>query len=220
MNGAASAPPALDWNLKQTMARLALGAALLLPLGVAFGERWVVAWLPVYRIVIGQVAAEFRIQSLVLDREGADRVLRLRVSLRPVLLLGGKLTYPDPRGSANASTLVAHAVQGPLLAMLTALAWPARRRTEIAWRLLPLAPLVALLVLCDLPCVLAAELWEILIAHLAPDTFSPLVAWRNFLQGGGRLALGLAAGAASVALAARIARRAPGAWRWLVFGLR
>lgn len=211
MSGAAPAPPAPAWNPRQAMARLALGAALLLPLGVAFGEKLVAACLPLYRVVIGQVAAEFRIQSLALDREGADRVLRLRVSLRPVLLLGGKLTHPDPRGSANASTLVAHAVQGPLLAMLAALAWPARRRTEIAWRLLPLAPLVALLVLCDLPCVLAAELWEILITHLAPHTFSPLVAWKDFLQGGGRLALGLAAGAASVALAARVARHAPGA---------
>ncbi len=211
MTDIASRPPAPGWNLKHVLLRLALASAVLLPLGVGFGAAFVDACLPAYRLVFGQVADEFRIQSLGLDREGADRVLRVRVALRPVLVIGGKVIHPDSRGSANASTLAAHALQGPMLAMLTALAWPARRRSEIGWRLLLLAPLVSLLVLCDLPCVLAAELWELVIGRLAPHALSPLVIWKNFLQGGGRLALGLVAGAASVALAARIAQRRPAA---------
>lgn len=207
MTDTVSRPPAPDWNPKHVLLRLALAAAVLLPLGVGFGAAFVDACLPAYRLVFGQVADEFRIQSLGLDREGADRVLRVRVTLRPVLVIGGKVIHPDPRGSANASTLMAYALQGPMLAMLVALAWPARRWVEALWRLLLLAPLVALLVLSDLPCVLAAELWEIVTGHLSPDALSPLVIWKNFLQGGGRLALGLVAGTMAIAFSQRLVSR-------------
>lgn len=206
MTLAAPPPNAPDRMLRQVLLRLTLAATVLLPLGAIFGASVVEACLPAYRLAFGQLGGEFRLQSLALDREGADRVVRVRVSLRPVLLVGGKLSYPDPRGTANSSTLMAHALQGPILALLTALAWPVRRWRDIGWRLLALAPLVSLLVVTDLPAVLAAELWEIVIERLAPQTFSPLVLWKNFLQGGGRYALGVAVGAASVALAARIAR--------------
>lgn len=199
MTGAALRSPMLDWKLRQVLLRLTLAAVVLLPLGVFFGAAFVESWLPAYRHVFVLVADEFRIQSLELDHEGADRVVRVRVVLRSPLVFGGKVVYPDPRATANASTLTAHALQGPILAMLVILAWPARRWTEIGWRLLLLAPLVSLLVLFDLPCVLAAELWELVIERLAPGTSSPLVIWKDFLQGGGRYALGVAAGAASVA---------------------
>jgi hypothetical protein len=195
------------WNLKHSLLRLLLGASVLLPLGVVFGAAFVESCLPAYRLVFRQVADEFRLQSLTLDREGADRVVRARVTLRPVLVIDGKVHYPDPRGTANASTLIAHGLQAPILAALIALAWPARRRMEALWRLLLLAPLVALLVLSDLPCVLAAELWEIVIGHLSPHTLSPLVIWKNFLQGGGRLALGLVAGAMAIVFTQRLVSR-------------
>lgn len=209
MIGSIARPQDRDGRLRQALLRLMLAAAVLLPLGVACGAAVVEPILPAWRLVIGQLAGEFRIESLSLDREGADQVVRVRVALRPVLVMAGKVIYPDPRGTANASTLMTHALQGPLLALLAALAWPARRRSEIGWRLLFLALLVSLLVLFDLPAVLAAELWETLLEHLAPNTFSPLVIWKAFLQGGGRHALGIAIGAASVALAARTARRRP-----------
>lgn len=190
------------------MLRLSLAAALLIPLGVLGGESLVSGWLPAYRAVFGQVAGEFRILSLELDREGADRVVRARVGLRPILLVGGKLLYPDARSIAQASTQAANALLGPLLAFFVALAWPARRRREFAVRMALLPMFLAPLVLLDAPCVLAAELWQIVLEHAAPGAFSPLVAWKDFLQGGGRYALGLAAGAAGVVLAARFGRAA------------
>ena len=194
---------------RQALLRLALAGAMLLPLGALYGAAYVSFCLPAYRVVLGQLAGEFRVYSLALDREGADHVVRVRVSMRPVFVFDGNVITPDPRGTANSSTLIAHALYGPVLAMLTALAWPARRRAEFFWRLLFLAPLVSLLVLSDLPAVLAAELWEIVIERLAPNSFSPLVIWKNFLQSGGRYALGVAAGVVSVALAARLAKRRP-----------
>lgn len=192
-----------SWHPRQVILRLALAAAALLSTGGVFGAAFVESCLPAYRFVFERVAGEFRIQSLTLDREGADHVVRVRVTLKPILVLDGKVSTPDPRGTANASTLMAHALLGPMLALLTAFAWPVRRSAEIAWRLLLAAPLAGLLVVIDVPCVLAAELWEIVIDGLAPNTFSPLVLWKKFLQGGGRQALGVAMGLAGVALSAR-----------------
>jgi hypothetical protein len=214
MRDTAPPSPGTACPLRRVLLRLVLAAAVLLPLSAFHGAALVESCLPAYRVVFGQLAGEFRIQSLNLDREGADQVVRARVALRPVLVVAGKVIYPDSRGTANSSTLIAHALHGPILALLTVLAWPARRWREIGWRLLALAPLLSLLVLTDVPAVLAAELWEILIEHLAPNTFSPLVIWKNFLQGGGRNALGVAIGAASVALAARIARPRPSEADW------
>lgn len=127
MTGARLRAPRAAWGLRQVLRRLALASALLVPLAMFFDATLVEFCLPAYRVVFETVADEFRIVGLDLDREGADRVVRVRVALEPVLVLGGKITYPDPRGTANASTLVAHAVQGPVLAMLVALAWPSRR---------------------------------------------------------------------------------------------
>ncbi len=183
--------------------RLTLAAGVSIPLTVFFGEALVESWLPAYRLVFGWVGEEFRLLSLVMDHEGADRVLRATVTWKHIAVIGGQVIYPDPLGVANASTLIAHALQGPLVAVLAAVAWPTQCRREFAWRLLLLAPLLLVVVLSDLPCVLAAEIWEVVIDTLAPGTVSPLVAWKNFLQGGGRYALGLAVAALAVQWARR-----------------
>jgi hypothetical protein len=178
--------------------RLALAAGVVMPLATLYREALAEAWLPAYRAVFAWVADEFRLLSLAIDHEGADRVLRATVAWKRIVVLGGHVIYPDPRGTANASTLIAHALQGPMTAVIAAFAWPARRIREFAWRVLLLGPLLTVLVLSDLPCVLAAELWELPLDALAPGTVSVLVIWKDFLQGGGRHALGLAAAVAAV----------------------
>jgi hypothetical protein len=61
--------------------------------------------------------------------------------------------------------------------------------------------------LLDTPFSMAAWLWEIQLRAHEPDRASPLVWWNIFLNGGGRLALGLLAGASSVVLARAVADR-------------
>jgi hypothetical protein len=53
----------------------------------------------------------------------------------------------------------------------------------------------------DVPFVLASELYASLLELAAPDSFSLLVAWKEFLEGGGRLALAILAAYAVIALA-------------------
>lgn len=204
----------------QVLLRLLLGAAVLLPLAVFYGEVLVNAWLAAYRIVFSWVADEFKLLNLYIDHEGADRVLRAQVAWRRIVFIGGgKAIYPDPRGMANASTLLAHALQGPLVAMLTAIAWPTRLQTatdavgkttrlrlEWAARAIALLPLLSVLMLVDMPIVLAGELWELALDMIVPDSTSALVIWKQFMQGGGRYALGLAAGVLAVLLARHVSQ--------------
>jgi hypothetical protein len=109
---------------------------------------------------------------------------------------------PEGPGLANASTMAAQGLQSSFVALWILLAWPApdvlvTRSRRLALAMVPLLVLFAL----DAPVVLAASLWRIVLDALSPGAFSPLLLARDLLQGGGRLALGAAIGAAAVALA-------------------
>jgi hypothetical protein len=197
----------------QILLRLLLAAAVLLPLAVFYGEALVSTWLGAYRVIFSWVADDFKLLNLAIDHEGANRVLRAQVTWRHIVVIGGKVIYPDPRGTANASTLLAHALQGPLVAVLAVSAWPTRNprdtgKQKQAWlewlaRAMVLPPLLALLVIIDMPVVLAGELWELALNALDPGATSAVVIWKRFMQGGGRYALGLAAGVLAVLVARR-----------------
>lgn len=196
--------------------RLLLSAAVSLPLVVFYGEALVNSWLSAYWTVFSWVAADFKLLNLYIDHEGADRVVRAQVMWQHIVFIGDHVIYPDPRGTANASTLLAHALQGPLVAVLTTLAWPTRgsigqgpstrRWLEWAARVVALPPLLAILVLIDMPVVLAGELWDLALDSLDPGSTSALVLWKQFMQGGGRYALGLAAGVLVILAARRISQ--------------
>jgi hypothetical protein len=105
-----------------TLMRLLIASAVLIPIAVNFGESIVRSMLPMFAVVFEWVADDFKLLRLAIDSEGADRVLRATVMWKHITFLGGHVIYPDPRGTANASTLLAHALQGPLVAILRGLA--------------------------------------------------------------------------------------------------
>lgn len=193
-----SGPRFATWNGRSVALRLGLAMVALLSVVTLSGEAVVRLCLPAYGMVFTWIAPEFRLIDLAIAADGADRVVRADVTLDRVVMLGSRVFSPDPRGRAYASTLALNAIQGPMVAMLTAVAWPVRCRAQIAWRLLLVIPVAGSAMLFDAPCVLAAELWKILLDAAATDRWSALVAWKNFLQGGGRHALGIALGAAAV----------------------
>ena len=170
-------------------------ALLLLIVLVTVGEHLVQLSIPALRSVFEWVAPDFKVLQLELDRERADRVLRASVTLGRYTFVGGQLIAPDPRGVAQASTVALHGLQGPVLALWACLAWPASRVGTRMLRLLACLPAVALVFLLDAPVVLAAGIWDFLVDAHAPDSWQPLLIARDLLQGGGRVAIGLAIGA-------------------------
>jgi len=175
-------------------------AALTLVAGLA-GEALLDPLVPVWRAVFEALAGEFRVLDLGMDGDGASRMLRVRVTLREIVLVGQRVLYPDPRGVASAATTVHHALHIPAAAVLVGLAWPGRGMASLVLRATVALLLAAPLVLLDLPLVLAGHLRQILVDHLAPGTSSPLTAGQAFLTHGGRWLAGTLAGIAAARIA-------------------
>jgi len=193
---------------RQALATVATGL-LLLALLWRWGEASVRTLLPALQSVFEHCVPEFKVLAFGLDHEQVDRVLRVEVTRQHYVVLGGRAIEPNSLGSAQASTLALQTLFGPLLALWVALAWPSagpwRRGLMVRGLRLSLAALPAvMLAVLDTPVVLAAQLWQLMVDHYAPGDTSALIAASAVLQGGGRFALGLAAGACAVAVAGRL----------------
>jgi hypothetical protein len=201
MSERASAAQALAPQLKRFVRRclpLALGLGWL---GAHYGvllAQWLLPW---WQAELNWLDDTYRIDRLYVDTQGADQVVRIVVGQAHCLVLKGVAYCGDPRGRANASTLVGHVSMSAALLLTIALAWPVARWREYGGRLLCLPLALGLMWALDVPMVLWASLWSLHVDAFAPDTFSPLLLWQAFLQGGGRLALAVVLGSAVVRLA-------------------
>lgn len=147
------------------------------------------ALIPYFRAEILALDDTYRIDSLYLDHEGADQVIRLRVGQARYIMIRDMAFAPHPLGKANASTLVGNIILTGTLLISTVLAWPARRRSAYALRALAIPPALAILWSVDVPMILWGAIWSLHVDAFAPDLFSPLLIWCQFLQGGGRFAM-------------------------------
>ncbi|MES2090369.1 MAG: hypothetical protein V4532_10385, partial [Pseudomonadota bacterium] len=150
----------------------------------------------------------YRIDRLFIDMEGADHVVRIVAGLAHCVVLNDAAYCGDPRGLANASTLLANVTLPAILLVALTLAWPFTRWFEQGLRLMGLLPALAVLWAVDVPMVLWAGLWSLHVNAFAPDVFSPLLLWVQFVQSGGRLAIALVL-AVLVVAAARWPARQP-----------
>ncbi|MDP2822671.1 MAG: hypothetical protein Q8O52_08320 [Sulfuritalea sp.] len=190
--------------------RFLAACVLLLAATHAWGQT-VIEWLlPLFRIEIGWLEDRYRILGLSLATQGADSVVRLDVNLQRIMVVGSHVIHPDPRGHAHVTTLTGHVLQPAILGLALLAAWPpgvaTRMAREYALRLVLGLAMIGIVLAADVPFVLLGELWAIAHERFSPGNFSPLLVWTNFLQGGGRLALGLLAGAAGIAAAAGMVR--------------
>jgi len=165
--------------------------------------------LPVLSPALGIVADDFKILRVEMIDERKNASVGALAVLDRTLFLGGRAIVPDGTQVMVVSTTVGTVLQPLLVALVWVLAWPARW-AEMAWRLLIASLLLAIVMLGDTPLSLAAWLWDAQIRSYEPGRASPLIWWNVFLNGGGRLAMGLIAAALAIALAQRaVAPRQP-----------
>lgn len=170
-------------------------------------DTWAPALLPALQTELEWLDDTYKIQNLSLDREGADRVVRVVVSQARFIVLGDVAYRPHPLGRANASTLLGNVMLPAVLLTAMVLAWPIgvpsrTGRIKVALRRAAMLPLaLTMLWSLDVPFVLWAAIWSLHVDAFAPGMFSPLLVWSQFLQGGGRdmLAIGLAVAVCSFA---------------------
>lgn len=182
--------------------RVLLAAALVLGLAHVGARDAARLLLPMLREALAVVADDFSIQRFELMQERANTAIGALAVQERTLFLGGQAIVPDGQQVVVASTTVGTVMQPLLVLAVLVLAWPARP-LEFALRVgLAAAAGVAVLLL-DTPFSLAAWLWDAQLKMYEPGRASPLLWWNVFLNGGGRLALGLVAAALAIALAQR-----------------
>lgn len=178
-------------------ARFAFG--LLLAFSLSLGAAWlwgqalVEATLPLARQIILWLDDSFTVLVLGIDHTQQDTVIRLRTNLVKAVVVGGQATFPDARGWLEVSTTVGAMLQPLVIATGLAGAWPGRMATR-SLRVAVAAALGAAFLLIDLPVTLHAYTWDMFHAHYDPQGFSPLLAWHEFMQAGGRLGMGVLIG--------------------------
>ncbi len=196
--------------MSKVILRFALALAALLVLSQVYATRFTETLLPVFRWEITQLDDNYRVLDLTLSRQGADSVVRLEVGLAQAIVIGGRALLPDPQARANVSTLAGSITQPAILALALIVAWPTRRAgIEYPVRIVIACTCIAVVILADVPFVLWGELWDIHVSALEPNRFSPLLLWKNFLQGGGRFVLGLGVGVLAVVVGQGLVAREP-----------
>jgi hypothetical protein len=194
-------------SLTRFLVRFVLLALVLELAAIRGAEPIAAAMLPLFKVELARLDDTFRIDRLSLARDGADRVIRVDVGLAHRLTLLGRTFYPDPRGTAMASTLIGNLTVPCVLLIAVACAWPGWSARGIRLRVLTLPPALVLLCVLVVPFILWGSLWGLILQAVDPQHFSPLLAWCDFLVNGGGYALALAGGAGIGELARRSSRR-------------
>ena len=172
-----------------------LAYVVLLVLSLQFGQHYVESLLPLYRSEIGWLFPDFNITSLALASDRGEEVVALNLNLIRYTVLVGQVLHPGV--SVSSSTLAGHALQHPLVMLSLLVAWPVTSITRRIALLCMAVPLLLLVEMLDVPMVLLGSIEDLILANVAPDTTSFLVGWMNLMNGGGRLALSIAAALAA-----------------------
>lgn len=185
---------------------LVLGIALTLFAAWWWGAALIEALLPGTRMVLGWIDDRFGILFLGVERNWQDTVVRLRVNLAHLFVMGGQVVDAHPQGWLEVTTTTGAMLQPLIIAPAIAVALPGNVRTRLL--ALALAVLLAFIfLLLDLPLTLFAYVWDMMVDSLEPDRTSPLLLWHEFLHAGGRLGVSVALGMTGWWLGRRRVRR-------------
>ncbi|OYW62885.1 MAG: hypothetical protein B7Z32_13815 [Hydrogenophilales bacterium 12-64-13] len=183
---------------------LVFGLAVTLAVASAWGEALIETVLPVSRTLLGWIDDRFGILFLGVEHNWQDTVVRLRVNILQLFVMGGKVIGESPKGWLEVTTTTGAMLQPLVIGPAIAFALPGALHTRIA--AFALAALLAFgFLLVDLPVTLHAYVWDMFIDNLDPDRFSPLMVWHEFLHAGGRLGVAVILGLAGWRLARKAA---------------
>lgn len=186
--------------------RLILAGGCTLAVATLLSRHYVELWLPIYKQVIVWLVPDYRIAALSLQQTPTAQAITLTLELARPIWVGAKSL---PAGfSVSSSTLQGHAMQHLVIVVSTLFSWPFPRETWKRRGVMLVLGLFGLAVveMLDIPFMLVGSITDLLLAEFAPGNLASswVVPWIYFLDGGGRLALSLAAALIAIAVAHRI----------------
>lgn len=185
--------------------RFAAAYGVLLTLSVIFAEAMVSAVIPLFRWELMCLLPDFRVIDLSIITPSSEHLVALQMEVARPVNLGGIW----PVGAAlNSSTLLGHILQPAVLALSILCAWPVRGLRAQGLLLFCGVIAAAIMLLCDVPVVLAGAIIDVMAASspYPPTQPLPLVVLMNFLNGGGRLLLAFVAVFVALLIFAAVAK--------------
>lgn len=182
--------------------RLLFWLPVLIWLAWSQGRHLAEALLPAYRSLLEMLLSEFSVRSLEIGLR-REHVFMASLAAEQTLLVQGRVL---PAGLVvDASTPIYGVLLHPIVLAAAALAWPGLNGRDRLLRLLFSLPVMLLLVLLDVPLVLASSVNDLLSYSIDPraDAASSLVDWVRVMDGGGRFALAIAAAFTAAGVHAR-----------------
>lgn len=183
--------------------------ALSLLIGTLLGstaERIAEFCAPAFASEIQWLQGTFEVTGLQVMREGGELLFRMEVGLARPMTVGGKTFYPDPRGKATSSTLVANAVLPVALFLAGLFAIPAARARNHLLRVVVVVPGVVLITVIGVPLTLLANVWRIVYEAASASDYSLLLLWSDVVQDGGLNVLAIGCGSLLAYVIERAAR--------------
>ena len=187
-------------------------AALVLLVALGWWQQLVLvdALLTPWRATLEWLEPDFKVVDLRSRATATEKLIELVVTPARVILVNGRAIVPEAGEMAAASISRGTPWLTLTVFLVTLVAWPvARPATEWPLRAVVGLPLMAALLLVDVPITLLGPL-RAMVAGSNSSDFEPWIVGSRFLRGGGRflLAIGLAAAAGLIAqaLAARQSR--------------
>lgn len=173
--------------------RLAWGIPVLIWLGEAYGRYYTNFWLPWYRFILEFILPDYRLLSLDLVWRGGESLIAGKFISTGFQVIHGQVAAAG--FTVNASTLMGHALLHPIMLTAAVLAWPRLNWTERAIRMLASVPFLVVVETLDIPIVLASTVTDMVSWSASPEAAaaSQFINWSMVLNGGGRMALIIAA---------------------------
>lgn len=190
-------------HAKRLSTRLIVAMAVFMALNAAawlWGDRYVQFLLPVYQWSFETLTPHYGVQSLRIEQENGEYVVKVRAQTAGVRLLAGKSVQSGM--PISSSTLAGHALQRVVVVLSAMLLWPVRRWWERAALIVLAVPALLVVEALDVPLVLAGALEDLVLFNFDEKRLSSsfLVQGMNFMNGGGRLAVSLIAAALTIAV--------------------
>lgn len=183
--------------------RIVAGYTVTLAVARLAADAFAHVWLEVFRYEIGVIAPELRVNALELDYRQGERVFALTCVLARDVWWGGRV-FPAGQ-EISSSTLAGHLLQPCIVFAALVLAWHGLKTMARAAALVCGLVLLMFVALLDVPLVLVSSLRDLMLANTyAADRLTLLHGWVQFLDGGGRLLIGLSIGIGAVALVLRM----------------
>lgn len=170
-----------------TALRLAIALALVTALAPTLQQPLIDQLLPAWRLTIESIEPDFRVLNLATIQEAHRSVIEVDVTPARYMIIGGRTVAPDPAARATSSTPRGAVWLVVAVFAVAVIVWPTvRPARELGLRLLFGLPLLAAILLVDVPITLVGPLRAMLIETLDPKGWDFWAVSSEFLRSGGR----------------------------------